>query len=207
MQTRPIDALQLWWRQINFTQSQRRGLAIIAIIALTVSAIYIFKPNNAKAITSLPELPIAEVLPPLLVVDVAGEVKAPGVYKLPPNSRVNDAIKSAGGAKKSADLSLINLARIITDGEQIYVERRYSSGFSGNNQSSNRAAVKSKEIINLNRASTRELESLSGIGPVLAARIIEYRKLHGAFNSVDELQKVPGIGASKLAKFKEKLRV
>lgn len=209
MQTKPIDALRLWWRDINFTQNQRRALGAVAVFSIALSAILIFHPYKSlkshkfqKSIAAIETRPTI-VIPPMLVVDVTGEVKIPGVYELPPNSRVIDALKAAGGAKKSADLTLINLARVIKDGEQIYIDKK------DNNWTSNGAAHRSSAtaILNINRASAKELESLPGIGPVLATRIIEYRKVNGPFLTVDELQKVPGIGGSKLSKFKAKIRV
>jgi competence protein ComEA len=136
-----------------------------------------------------------------LIVDVQGEVKSPGVYELPMNSRVNDALKAAGGALNSADLSYLNQARLIKDGEQIFVDRKIS----GSVKRTRSIAVNG--ILNLNRASAKELEKLPGIGPVLASRIIEYRKINGNFQSIDELGKVQGIGASTLEKFKSKIRV
>lgn len=211
MQTKPIDALRLWWREINFTTNQRKALAATALIAVGISAFYIFKPNNAQAIAPAPTI----IKPAMLFVDVAGEVINPGVYELPLNSRVIDAIKAAGGAKADADLSLINLARVIKDGEQIYIEhkigsssfRNYSARSSGRSASKSSSRNAIPAILNINRASARELESLPGIGPVLAMRIVDYRKANGSFQSIEELEKVPGIGASKLAKFKEKVRI
>ena len=141
-----------------------------------------------------------------VTVDVAGAVKVPGVYTLPANSRVMDAIKAAGDKLKGADLSDINLARIVKDGEQIYIYPPNKSG-SAIRISPQRAKAKATGPIALNRASAKELESLDGIGPVLAARIIAYRNQNGPFLSVDDLMKVSGIGTVKFAQFKEKLRV
>ena len=206
MQTKSIDALRLWWREINFTTGQRKALLAVAISAIAVSAFFIFKPHTAEAIvTPTPTI----VAPPMLVVDVQGEVLKPGVYKLPANSRVNDAIKAAGGASKSADLSYLNQARLVRDGEQIYVERKISiSGGTSNNRTTTRRNSNTLTgILNINRATTKELEKLPGIGPVLASRIIDYRKLNGNFQSIEELSKVQGIGASTLEKFKSKIRV
>ena len=206
MQTKTIDALRLWWREINFTTGQRKALFAVAISAIAVSAFFIFKPHTAEAIvTPTPTI----VAPPMLVVDVQGEVLKPGVYKLPANSRVNDAIKAAGGASKSADLSYLNQARLVRDGEQIYVERKISiSGGTSNNRTTTRRNSNTLTgILNINRATTKELEKLPGIGPVLASRIIDYRKLNGNFQSIEELSKVQGIGASTLEKFKSKIRV
>ncbi|MFM1758152.1 MAG: hypothetical protein RL193_729 [Actinomycetota bacterium] len=206
MQTKTIDALRLWWREINFTTGQRKALLAVAISAIAVSAFFIFKPHTAEAIVT----PTPTILaPPMLVVDVQGEVLKPGVYELPTNSRVNDAIKAAGGASKNADLSYINQARLVKDGEQIYVERKLSisSGTSSNRTTARRSSNTLTGILNINRATTKELEKLPGIGPVLASRIIDYRKLNGNFQSIEELGKVQGIGASTLEKFKSKIRV
>ena len=141
-----------------------------------------------------------------VTVDVAGAIKNPGVYTLPANSRVMDAIKAAGDKLKGADLSDINLARIIKDGEQIYV---YPPGKTGSavRISPQRAKAKISGPIALNRASAKDLESLDGIGPVLAARIVAYRNQNGPCLTVDDLMKVSGIGSIKFAQFKEKLRV
>ena len=198
MQTKTIDALRLWWRDVNFTNGQRKALTVLALFAVSVSAFLIFRPTSVAA--SAPVVPTI-VTPPLLIVDVQGEVKTPGVYELPINSRVNDALKAAGGALKSADLEYLNQARLIKDGEQIFVDRKLS----GTVTRARSTAVNG--ILNLNRASAKELEKLPGIGPVLASRIIEYRKINGNFQSVDELGKVQGIGASTLEKFKSKIRV
>lgn len=141
-----------------------------------------------------------------VTVDVAGAVKVPGVYTLPANSRVLDAIKAAGDKLKGADLSDINLARIVKDGEQIYIYPPNKSG-SAIRISPQRAKAKATGPIALNRASAKELESLDGIGPVLAARIIAYRNQNGPFLAIDDLMKVSGIGTVKFAQFKEKLRI
>lgn len=200
MQTKTIDALRLWWRDINFTSAQRKALAIVGITSVALSAFLIFKPHTAEAIA--PTVPTI-VTPPMLVIDVQGEVKTPGVYELPINSRVNDAIKSAGGANKSADLSYLNQARILKDGEQIYVEKKVYASVGTNRKSS----TTFNGILNINRATAKELDKLPGIGPVIAGRIIEFRKVNGAFQSIDDLRKVQGIGASTLEKFKSKIRV
>ena len=198
MQTKSIDALRLWWRDINFTKAQRRALAVVGILAVGLSGFLILKPHKTEAITPVVTSIVA---PPLLVIDVQGEVKTPGVYELPINSRVNDAIKAAGGAKPNADLSFINQARLIKDGEQIYIDKK-SIG-----TSNFRRSTAASGIININRATAKELDKLPGIGPVIAGRIVEYRKVNGFFQSIDDLKKVQGIGASTLEKFKSKIRV
>lgn len=199
MQTKTIDALRLWWRDVNFTKAQRRALGAVAILAVAVSGFLIFKPQSSEAIT--PTVPTI-VTPPMVVVDVAGDVKTPGVYELPMNSRVNDAIKAAGGTNKSADLSYINQARVVKDGEQIFIDKKASG-----TTSTVRRSTAINGIININRATAKELDKLPGIGPVIAGRIIEYRKVNGFFATIDDLKKVQGIGASTLEKFKSKIRV
>ena len=128
METKPLDALRLWWRDISYSNNQRKALLIVAASAVAISALFIFKPNpfrNSNQVIQKPEIP-ARVQSPMIYVDVTGEVLHPGVFQLPPSSRVIDAIKAAGGQSKYADLTTINLARVIKDGEQIYVDRKFS---------------------------------------------------------------------------------
>lgn len=151
------------------------------------------------------ELSVAETVAQVTV-DVAGAVKSPGVYTLPANSRVVDAIKAAGSQLRGADLSDINLARVIKDGEQIYIYPPSKVG-GAVRISPQRTKVKNTGPIALNRASAKELETLDGIGPVLAARIVAYRNENGPFLMVDDLTKVSGIGTVIFSNLKEKLRV
>ena len=197
MQTKPLDALRLWWRDINYTNNQRKALGAIAVIAVGISAFFIFKPHQSVAVEVAKP---AIVAPPMFLIDVSGEVKTPGVYELAPNSRVIDAIKAAGGVTKNADLSVINQARMIKDGEQIYIEKKIYGGGA-------KSVRKANGPLNINRATIKEFDALPGVGPVIAARIVEYRKVNGPFSTVDDLKKVPGIGGSKFEKFKEKIRV
>jgi competence protein ComEA len=141
-----------------------------------------------------------------ITVHVAGRVQKPGVYTLPPHSRIKDALQQAGGAKAGADLDGINLAEPLSDGQKIYVphkgEMRIASasaeprGGGGGLRAPTKAAPRFP--LDINRASAEELEALPGIGPVLAARIVEYRQLYGRFQSVDELIEVRGIGPKRL---------
>lgn len=119
-----------------------------------------------------------------------------------------DAIKAAGGVTKNGDPSDLNQARILADGEQIYIYAKSTGTTTG---SSGKIAVKvkpkSSNFILINRASAKELEALDGIGPVLASRIINFRRENGPFATVEDLLNVPGIGTSTLSKFKSKLRI
>lgn len=147
--------------------------------------------------------PIVLAPPVRITVDVAGGVNSPGVYSLPAQSRVIDAIKAAGNAKVGSDLSDINLARIIKDGEQIYVDLP-----TGAQKSTIKTQVQKKSgPVNINRATISEFDSLPGIGPVLAQRIFAYRKVNGPFTLIEDLQKVSGIGSAKFAELKSKIRV
>ena len=166
--------------------------------------------GHAVPIT-LPEVEPIVLVAPTLVVDVAGGVKKPGVYSLPANSRVTDAIAAAGGVRKGADTSVVNLARMVRDGEQIYVEPPLAgastSAVSGSTSGISVGRPRRIGLININRATVKELESLPGIGPVIALKIFTFRNVNGPFTSVEDLLKISGIGSAKLAALKSKVRV
>ena len=196
------DRFTQWWIDLHFTTTQRRTLGAIAgvLIALSLLVVFSGKSEEVVAETIVP----TQMVAPALVIDVAGEVVSPGVYELPAGSRVIDAIKAAGGARPKAALSDLNLARVIKDGEQIYVDPIYTAGTSS--RTGSKAAVP-RGPVNLNRATISQLDSLDGIGPVNAKRIIAYRTINGPFTAVEDLLKVSGIGDAKFAQIKEKIRV
>jgi competence protein ComEA len=194
-----------WWSNISFSISQKRSLLSISALVIALSIFLVMRGATEEVPLAPAGLAVTEAVA-VVTVDVAGAVKTPGVYSLPANSRVMDAIKAAGDKLKGADLSDINLARVIKDGEQIYIYPPNKGG-SSIRISPQRAKAKSSGPIALNRASAKELESLDGIGPVLAARIVAYRNQNGPFLTVDDLMKVSGIGSVKFSQFKEKLRV
>jgi len=195
-----FDSVSQWWFDLHFSLNQKKALAVIAVVILLGSVVLVVQGNSSpQASAEIIPMTIAE---PEIFVDVTGAVNNPGVYTLTGKSRVIDAIKAAGDSAPGADLSTINLARVLNDGEQIYVDSTII----------NSAGVRvSKKLpsgpININRATARQLDSLDGIGPVIAARIVEYRKVNGSFLSVDDLQKVSGIGAAKFAQIKAKVRI
>lgn len=153
-----------------------------------------------------PDLATPERAEDGIVVHVAGEVASPGVYVLPNGSRVVDAVEAAGGATSDSDTDMINLALPVHDGEQIYIPPRQLQPppMQEVNVPSNRVDITVSSpgdgLININTASAVELEQLPGVGPVTAARIVEYRENHGHFYSVDDLLDVSGIGEAKLSK-------
>ena len=195
-----LSKISIWWSDLHYSTVQKRGLAIIALFVVALSALFVTRGSSQEVVEQLPAVAI-DAIPQLLVVDVAGAVANPGVYSLPLNSRVVEAIKAAGGLKKGADTSDINQARILKDGEQIYVYPAASKVVGA------RPAVRKNGPIMINRATVKDFEALDGIGPVLANRIVAYRKISGPFAAIEDLLKVPGIGQSKFAQFKEKLRV
>ncbi len=142
------------------------------------------------------------------VVQVAGEVRHPGVYRLRTSERVDDAVKLAGGATARADLAGVNLAAKVEDGRQVIVPARGSAGGVAGSASapSGGAAAAGGASLNLNTATVEQLDQLDGVGPATAQKIIAYRQQHGGFRSVSELDRVPGIGPKRLAALKDRLR-
>jgi competence protein ComEA len=196
------DRFTEWWVDLHFTTTQRRTLGAIAGILIALSLFVVLSGKSEEVVAE--QIAPTQMIAPALVIDVTGEVVSPGVYELPAGSRVIDAIKAAGGARPKAALSELNLARIIKDGEQIYVDPIYTAG------SPTRAGSKAtapRGPININRANASDLDSLDGIGPVIAKRIIAYRTTNGPFVVLEDLLKVSGIGDAKFAQFKEKIRV
>jgi competence protein ComEA len=146
-----------------------------------------------------------------VVVDVAGRVRHPGVYRLPAGSRVNDALRAAGGALPGVQLSTVNLAAKLTDGQQIVVGLPGAAsaggpppGVAGGSSGSAGAPA---GPVNLNAASLEQLDALPGVGPVLAQHILDWRAAHGQFSSVDQLNDVSGIGPAKFAALRELVSV
>lgn len=134
---------------------------------------------------------------PVVVVDVAGAVRHPGVYRLPTGARVLDAVRRAV-PMRGAQLGAINLAERLADGEQVVVPARGALAPTGSTGGSGGAAAPGA-IVHLNSATLEQLESLDGIGPALAQRIVDYRSAHGGFRSLAELDQVSGIGPARLA--------
>ena len=132
-----------------------------------------------------------------IVVDVVGKVRRPGIAVLPAGARVVDAVRAAGGMLRGVDPASVNLARLLTDGEQVVVGPA-ASGVAPPVPSAGSTGTVGA-LVNLNTADQAELETLPGVGPVTAAAILEWRSQHGGFTSVDELLEVSGIGEATLA--------
>lgn len=136
-----------------------------------------------------------------VVVDVTGAVRDPGVYRLPAGSRVNDAVKRAGGAAPGAELEAINLAARLADGQQVVVPKRVPGG-----GASAPAAAGEEGPISLGTATVEQLEEIDGIGPVTAADIIKFRDEHGGLSSIDQLDQVSGIGPATMESLRARLQ-
>lgn len=145
-----------------------------------------------------------------LVVDVKGEVRRPGVYRLPAGARSYDAVRRAGGLTRRADRVGVNLAARVVDGGEVVVPAR-GAGATGasapttGGTAEDDAATGAPLALDLNTASAKELEQLDGVGPAIAANIVAYRQEHGGFASIDQLDEVSGIGEAKLAAIRAQL--
>jgi competence protein ComEA len=199
-----MENIRNWWSDLHYSSAQKRSLLIVAGLVLATSSFFILRTSSPSEAIAPPPLTV-DIAAVDITVDIQGAVNKPGVYKLTIGSRVVDAIKAAGGVTKAGDPSDLNQARLIADGEQIYVYAK--SGSTATQSAPVKVKPKSSGFVLVNRATAKEFEALDGIGPVLASRIIAFRKANGPFASIDDLLKVPGIGAGTLSKFKTKLRV
>src|SRR5215207_245779 len=197
----------------------RPQLAVYAAAAIAIALIgarYLREQGGGPS-GSTPAAPAAGVRVEqadgrLAVVDVAGAVREPGVYRLPASARVDDAVKEAGGPKRDADLAGLNLAAKVEDGRQYIVPERAPAGGSATGTgeagaAGGAAAPTPSTPLNLNTATAEQLDQLDGVGPETARKIVAYRQEKGGFRTVDELDQVPGIGPQRLAALRELVRV
>ena len=170
-----------------------RSVTGVTPALVTPAAPAALAPPSAAAVPSAS--PAGQV-----VVDVAGKVRRPGIVRLPVGSRVVDAVEAAGGPRRGVDLSPLNLARVLVDGEQVVVGVPTPSGVAASAASvPGGAGGPAGVLVNINSAAQAELETLPGIGPVTAQAILQWRTEHGSFSAVDELMEVSGIGEATLA--------
>lgn len=187
------------WRDLELNASGRAltGLAAVCVVLLLVTGWALLRPRPAPpAPPSTAPLPVTALPSPSpigIVVDVGGRVRRPGLVTVPAGSRVADAIRAAGGALRPRDLALLNLAAKVSDGQLLLV------GVPGAAAGAADPTTASGGPVDLNTATVDQLDSLPGIGPVLAQRIIDWRTAHGGFRSVRDLDQVSGIGDSTFA--------
>lgn len=207
----------------NLTSKQKKIFIIIVCIVVIIAVYFIYKNtgnnvyvNNEEEFLNLSNVNNKENNEVVskeisdedkIIIHVDGEVQSPGVVTLKDGSRLEDAIKLSGGLTDYADISKVNLAYVLEDGMKIVIPKKDSlenltniistdlgDGIIVEEESKN---DKKNKVININKASQSELESLSGVGPSLANKIIEYRKNKGKFSSIEEIKNVTGIGNTK----------
>jgi competence protein ComEA len=223
---RVADAAQ----HLGVDMSARRvAVAAFAVVAAVAVALFVLRPWGSSPAPD-DALPLASsVGPPSLssgsgsgrlgatsttlgeiVVQAAGAVVKPGVYTIASSARVNDLIAAAGGFAADADPDQVELAATLSDGERVYVPKMGESPPAASGSRSGGApgspSVPSTPV-DLNHASAAELETLPGIGPALAQAIVDYRSAHGAFQSIDDLGDVRGIGPAKLEQLRPLVKV
>ena len=189
----------------QLTDEQRRAVAVLSISALAIALFFYFSARGEAVPQVSPQATTPSVATPapevVIYVDVTGKVKTPGVYQLPEGSRVVDAISIAGGLKRGFNASHINLARRLVDGEQVAIT---SKKFRAMTPPTGRKSVFTGKV-SINTGTKAQFDSLPGIGPVLAQRIIDYRSKSGPFATLEDVQKVSGIGASIYAQISDRL--
>jgi competence protein ComEA len=194
----------------EFLLQHRRPLlaAAAALAVLLLAARFVLPAGTTSSAVPLPPPPtqgagVAGAPVARAVVHVVGAVRRPGLYRLGQGSRIADAIARAGGATGKADLAQVNLAAPLADGEQVVVPRRGAAGAPAAGGAGSSAGAAPTAPVQLSTATLEQLDSLPGIGPVTAQKILDYREKHGAFRSVDELDAVPGIGPARLEQLRD----
>jgi competence protein ComEA len=174
------------------------AVALLALVGLVVAWRHVASPGASAAplkVTPIVPAAAARGAPgvALLVVDVAGAVRRPGLVHLAKGARVSDALARAGGMTARAERDAVNLAAPVSDGQQVLVPARGSAG------SAAPGAAVAAGPVSLSSATAEQLDTLPGIGPVTAQKIVDYRAQHGSFTSVDGLDAIPGIGPARIA--------
>lgn len=212
----------------NLTSKQKTVLLIIGVIVVGMFVFYMTTQTSAyKEINNTEtmyvednetkeEKSIEEYTEPVKIkVHISGAIEKEGIIELEEGSRINDAIEVAGGLTKEADLTKVNLAYILKDGQKVYIpkisdskkEEKIISDDNGNGVILDGTESKTNGKVNINTATKDELLTLSGIGTETAEKIIEYRKNNGKFNSIEDLKNVSGIGNLKYENIKDKISV
>ncbi len=192
------------------------ALSLVAALAALIAAVGVWRERPVPEPTPALPLVTADTAPgpsatappaaPEVVVSVAGRVARPGLIRLPDGTRVADALTAAGGPLPGTDLMGLNIARRLSDGEQLLVGVAPPPGQPVDGAAPSTAPDTSRKV-DLNTATLQQLDVLPGVGPVTAQRILDWRAAHGRFTSVDQLREVTGIGQARLARLKDLVRV
>ncbi|MDQ4030910.1 MAG: ComEA family DNA-binding protein [Actinomycetota bacterium] len=192
------------------------ALSLVAALAAVIAAVGVWRerpvpePTPALPLVTADTAPGASAPPPLaapeVVVSVAGRVVRPGLVRLPDGTRVADALTAAGGPLPGTDLMGLNIARRLSDGEQLLIGVAPPPGQPTDGAAPSTPSGESRKV-DLNTATLEQLDVLPGVGPVTAQRILDWRAAHGRFISVDQLREVSGIGQARLARLKDLVRV
>jgi len=194
----------------EFLLQRRHALlaAAVALALLLLAVRYVLPAGTTTPAAPLPPPPAPGASATgasagRVVVDVVGAVRQPGLYRLPQGSRIADAVAQAGGATGKAQLAQVNLAAPLADGEQVVVPKRGAVGAVAPSGAGAGAGTGPAAPVQLSTATLEQLETLPGIGPVMAQKILDFRTKHGAFSSVDELDAVSGIGPKRLDQLRD----
>ncbi|MFD7325680.1 helix-hairpin-helix domain-containing protein [Streptomyces sp. NPDC059875] len=210
------DRLPVWVQsRCGLEPRTLAALAVVLVVAAGFAGRYFWagRPEAVRApeivrAAPLPESgassaasaePTAGSPPPAVVVDVSGKVRRPGVLTLPAGSRVADALRAAGGVRPGTDVTGLNRARVLMDGEQVVVGLPPAPNGAGGGTGAGATAGVRAGPLSLNSATVEQLDTLPGVGPVLAQHIVDHRLEHGGFRSVGELREVNGIGERRFA--------
>ena len=186
-------------------------IVLVLVLGLVVSAV----KNSGQEEVQAQEQAVAaeEENAAVIYVDVGGEVNQPSVVELSDGSRVTDAIAAAGGLTEKADLTDINRAAFVSDGEKIFIPSQEADSedgvlsADGGSSGSGSSGRSSDGKININTADSTQLQELNGVGPATAEKIIAYRKQNGRFQSIEDIKNVSGIGDKTYEKLKDHIRV
>lgn len=188
----------------NMSLVKRAGIAAAIVAVLSFGLI---SHNETGKEVEVIEEPVhaEETVPDRVFVDIGGEVNHPMLAELEDGCRVEDAIEAAGGLTPDADLSSINRAAFVNDGDKIYIPSTDGTASAGGMQTQPAAASAAGGKVNINTADPQELQTLTGVGPVTAEKIVEYRQNNGRFTSIEDIKKVSGIGDKTFEKFKDSI--
>ena len=189
-----------------------RSTALVGVCLVLAALVLVGQRLSHAGAAAEPEVvatPLEQVATPptrvTMLVHVVGEVRRPGLYRLRDGARIADAVRRAGGARRGADLTALNLAAPLVDGIQVVVPGRGSAGAGSPGSAASGGGVlgAAGPLVSLSSATVDELDELPGVGPVTAQKIVDYRTEHGPFASVDDLDAVPGIGPTRIEQLRD----